>query len=77
MAYIPIIRNVLYMSSQKLRLYMSEGGITQSSLSKEIGRPKQAIWNWLQGDATIELTDIGIRIRTKSGRIVHETQVAK
>ncbi len=65
------------MTAQLLKKYMDHNGLTQTSLSNKIGSMRQTVWHWVKDGATVELTDIGIRIRLKSGRIVHETQVAK
>jgi len=65
------------MSELKLKSYLVRINQTLSGLSREIGQTRQNVWNWVKDGATVELTDIGIRIRLKSGRIVYETQVAK
>lgn len=65
------------MPAQLLKNYIDRNDLTQTILSNKISRTRQTVWNWVKDGATVELTDIGIRIRLKSGRIVHETQVAK
>lgn len=65
------------MVGQLLENYIKAQDNTQTGLSQDLGRTRQTVWNWVKDGATVELTDIGIRIRLKSGRIVHETQVAK
>lgn len=65
------------MAEQLLKKYIDMQNLNQSSMSRSIGHTRQTVWNWINDDATVELTDIGIRIRLKSGRIVFESQVAR
>ena len=61
----------------KLTNYMIEHNMKKAQLAKKIGKSRQNIEHWVKRDASVELTDIGIRVRLPSGLIVHESQVAK
>ena len=63
------------MTGIPLKRYLAHAKITQADLSREIGQSRQTINYWLQHGATVEYTEIGIRIKTE--RIVFESQVAK
>ena len=63
--------------TMKLRKYIDRSNQNQSDLAKEIGQQRNKISYWIDKEATVELTDIGIRIRLPSGLIVYETQVDK
>ncbi len=65
------------MERVKLIDYLEREEITQSDLSRMIGQSRQRVSNWVRDGATVELTPIGLRIRAKNDRILHESQVAK
>jgi len=65
------------MPTLTLDKYIDREGITQTVLSNQIGQSRQRVWNWIRDGATVELTDVGLRIRATNGRILHESQVAK
>jgi hypothetical protein len=62
------------MAGQLLKTYLERNGIKQIELARNIDRTKANVYNWLKAEATIELTELGIRIRTPNGFIVHETK---
>jgi len=65
------------MPGLKTDQYIVRSGLTQKTFADSLGRTRQCVWNWIRDGATVELTDIGIIVRAKNGRILHESQVAK
>ena len=61
----------------KLEYYMNLRGFKVASMATEIGRTRQNVEQWVNKESTIELTDVGYKVRLPNGLIVHETQVAK
>ncbi len=63
------------MPALTLEKYIARMGFNQHSFAKDIGRSHQIVKHWVKNGETVELTDVGIKI--KSEKIVYETQVAK
>ena len=57
--------------------YLKVSNKTVTQLSRQIGVSRQSIYKWIEDRAEVETTDIGIRITTKSERVLYEGQVAK
>ena len=62
------------MKGLTLRKYLDIRGITAADLSREIGRTRQNISNWIKDDATVEILDDG-RIKVNTINVVHQPQV--
>lgn len=63
------------MEALKLKKYMEIKGLSLSGMARHIGRSRQIITEWVGNDATVELTEAGIKIHTL--KVVHESQVKK
>ena len=61
------------MAAIKLKTYLTRLKKTQSSLSREIGKSRSLINYWVSSDATVEMTEAGIKIRLDTGFIVYES----
>lgn len=59
----------------KLKQYLIRLGIRPQDLATEIGRTRQNVEQWIERDADIELTDIGVKITTS--KIVHPPEDSK
>jgi hypothetical protein len=63
------------MQALKLIDYMIMNKLTKSALSRQLGRGRQVVGDWLKAGAYVEITDAGVKITTT--KVVHETQVKK
>ena len=61
------------MAAIKLKTYLTRLKKTQSSLSREIGKSRSLINYWVASDATVEMTEAGIKIMLDTGFIVYES----
>jgi hypothetical protein len=63
------------MQALKLIDYMIMNKLTKSALSRQLGRSRMVVGDWIKAGAYVEITDAGVKITTT--KVVHETQVKK
>lgn len=70
------------MPALTLGRYLQQVEMTPHEFAKSIGRNHQSVYQWIQADARIDFTEVGVKITVEKQlhpktAVVHETQVAK